>query len=428
MIRKLSLALLAVAPMLALAAPKAAPKPAETSQATPAKEPAQAAQPPDENAASADRDSLVAPLEGGAPAGEAGRGTVPPPDTYTIRSGDTLWDLAGRFLNNPWYWPKIWSYNPDITNPHWIFPGNLLRFFQSGEDAPVQVSPASPGEQVAESDADESDEGEQVKELEDLSRADMKAGASAEEKDAVAVAGPYKIGYVPPRTGFARRDAFVTPRELEESGTIRAAFEEKLMLSTRDRAYASFRRGGQVKAGETYAVYRTIRKVEHPVTGEVIGFQSTILGAARVVAVDDKSVKLVITSTFEPIERGDLLGPWTEKPYRAIAPKPNGKSLDGYIVTSPVEVLTQFAESQVVFVDRGRAEGVEEGNRFVVVRAGDPYDKPADERFWDDSLPKEDVGSLLVVDVKEHASAALVTKSLIELGAGDRVEMRVGAK
>src|SRR5437868_5407958 len=62
----------------------------------------------------------------------------PPPDTdikpvpgtpeeYTITKGDTLWDLSQKFLNNPWYWPKIWSLNPSIENPHWIYPGNKLR-------------------------------------------------------------------------------------------------------------------------------------------------------------------------------------------------------------------------------------------------------------------------------------------------------------
>ena len=420
MTRKLSLALLAVAPLLVLAAPAAAPPAAGAAKAQePAPSPAGAVE------EEADQAGLAAPLESGATAGEAGRGTVPPPDTYTVRSGDTLWDLSGRFLNNPWYWPKIWSYNPEITNPHWIYPGNRLRFFQSGEEAPVQVAPAGPGEPIAEA---EDEEAEPVKELEELSRADMKGAASEEEKDAVAVAGPYKIGYVPPRGTYARRDAFVTPRELEESGTISAAFEEKLLLTARDRAYATFKKGGQVKAGETYSIYRTERPVRHPVTGELIGYQSTVLGAGKVVAIDEKSVKLLITASYEPIERGNLLGPWTERPFRAVPAKANAKRLEGVIVSSPIEVMTQFAESQVVFLDRGRADGVEEGNRFVVVRAGDPYGAPVDKRTWDDRLPKEDVGSLLVVDVKENASAALVTRSLSELAAGDRVEMRVGAR
>jgi hypothetical protein len=366
----------------------------------------------------AEGDAAVAPLEGGAAAADAGRGAVPPPDTYTIRSGDTLWDLSGRFLNNPWYWPKVWSYNPEIANPHWIEPGGVLKFYPSAEEAPARVEPVVAGAE------EEEEESGPVRELEDLSRANLAEGPSAEEQDAVAVAGPYKIGYVPPRTTFARHDTFVTPRELDESGAIKAAFEEKLMLSTLDRAYAQFKGDAKVKPGETYVVYRTERTVVHPVTKELLGYQSTILGAARVVAVDDKAATLVIGATSEPIERGALLGPWTERSYRPVAARPNSRDLKGVIVASPVSVLTQFAESQVVFIDRGRADGVEEGNRFTVVRSGDPYGREPGKLAWDDRFPKEDVGDLLVVDVRETASAALVTRSLTELEAGDRVEMR----
>jgi hypothetical protein len=419
MIRKLTLAVLVLAPVLALAAPKDVAKGAAKAAAAPAGN----AEATDADASSREGDTLATePMEGGAREGEAAGGAVPPPDTYTVRAGDTLWDLSGRFLNNPWYWPKIWSYNPGITNPHWIYPGNLLRFYQSGEEGPGEVAQVSPEA------ADDEQEAEPVRELEDLSRVDMARGPSDEEKDAVAVAGPYKIGYVAPRTSFASHDAFVTPRELEESGSIRAAFEERTMLASRDRAYATFRSKGAVKVGETYAIYRTIRAVKHPVTGDMIGYQSVILGSAKVVAMDDKAATIAIASSYEPIERGDLLGPWTQKPYRAVPPKPNGKSLHGFIVTSPVEILTQLAEHHMVFVDKGKVDGVEEGNRFVVVRAGDPRDAKTAIPKWDGSLPTEDVGTLLVVDVKDHASAALVTRSLSELAPGDRVEMRVAGQ
>jgi hypothetical protein len=366
-------------------------------------------------------DAALGALEGSARSVDEGRGAVPPPDTYSIRPGDTLWDLSGRFLNNPWYWPKIWSYNPEITNPHWIYPGNLLRFYPSAEESPTRVEPVDAA--VASVDEEE-DLGEPVRELEDLSRADMKAPPSVEEQDAVAVAGPYKIGYVPPRTRYARHDTFVTPRELAESGAISAAFDEKKMLSSQDRAYARFGGTTDAQLGETYVVYKTERAIHHPETKELFGYQSSVLGAAKVVAVDERAVTVVITHAFDPIERGAMLGPWTEKTYRPVPRRANRQALDGRIIATQAEVVTMVGENHVVFVDRGEVDGVEAGNLFTVVRAGDPYGRDPQAASWDSRLPKEDVGQLLVIDVKERASAALVMKSLQELVIGDRVELR----
>ncbi len=414
MIRKLTLALAAVLPALVLAADK----PATDPKAAPATPPPAAA-PAAGDEVAADPGALqVAPLEGGAKAAEGGKTAVAPPDTYTIRPGDTLWDLSGRFLNNPWYWPKVWSYNPDISNPHWISPGNTLRFFPSGEEGAVEVVPVTPDEPVAEEETPE------PRELEDLSRADMKAPPSDVERDVVSVSRPF--GYTQPRNAAARHDAFVTARELDESGTIKASFEEKEMLSFKDGAYVAFRKPAPVKVGETYTIFRTLRQVNHPVTNDALGFETVILGKAKVVAVDKTAASVVITASYDVIERGDRLGPWVESDaYRIVKPKPNAKKLKGYIVGAPQEFVTQHAQQQVVFLDRGKAEGVEEGNRFTVVRSGDPSGLSVDAMRWDDTLPIEDVGTLLVVDVKDHSSTALVTRSLVELRSGDRVEMRV---
>jgi hypothetical protein len=368
------------------------------------------------DAAPAAVDPALAPaVAGAALALEEAAAGQPMPDTYTIRHGDTLWDLSGRYLNNPWYWPKIWSYNPDIENPHWIYPGNLLKFFPSADEAPTRVEP------IAEAEPEEI---APARELEDLSRADLTAPESIDEQDAVAVAGPHKIGYVAPRALLARHDTFVTPRELAESGAISAAFEEKLMLATLDKAYARFEGRAGVKPGETYVVYKTERPIRHPRTNELFGWQSTVLGAARVVAVDDKAATLVITDSFEPIERGAMLGPWTERFLRRVGRRANRRALEGTIVGGQVQVVTQLGEHHVVFIDRGAADGVEEGNVFTAVRSGDPYGRAPGLPAWDPSLPKEDVGEMLVIDVKERASAALVTRSMIELAVGDRVEMR----
>jgi hypothetical protein len=414
-----NVALLALVPALALAQPSA---PAGGLPAGEDVAPSDAA-PSDAAPPGSDPALDLAPPGTGA---STDPGAVPPPDTYTVKPGDTLWDLSGRFLNNPWYWPKIWSYNPEISNPHWIYPGNLLKFYPSAEEAPTRVEPV-PGIGPETPIAEAEEEPEAVPELEDLSRADLTAPAGVEEADAVAVAGPYKIGYVPPRAMFVRRDTFVTPRELAESGSIRAAFEEKLMLSSLDRAYADFERPADVKVGESYVVYRTERPIYHPETGELFGYQSEILGTAKVVAVDDRAATLVIGQTLNPIERGAMLGPWAQKLFRPVDRRPNQRAVEGRIIAEQVDVVTQVGEHHVVFLDKGEQDGVEEGNVFTVLRAGDQYGRDPHQPTFDGDLPIEAVGNLLVVDVKEKASAALVTRSLKELLVGDRVEMRPDA-
>lgn len=370
-----------------------------------------------------------APLESGASAADQGRGAVPPPDTYTVRPGDTLWDLSGRFLNNPWYWPKIWSYNPELSNPHWIYPGNVLKFYPSADEAPARVEaiavgePAPGGEGAAAAEAEE-EEIAPVRELEDLSTANLKAPASIEEQEAVAVAGPHRIGYVAPKGVWTRHDTFVTPQQLERSGQIEAAFEEKLMLAAPDKAYARFKAEVPVKVGETYVVFKTDREIRNGPNKELFGYQSSILGTARVVAVDEKAATLRITAAYDAIERGALLGPWTEKSFRPVPPRANGQNVEGRIMGAPISVQSQFAEHQIVFVDRGTADGVQAGNTFKVVRSGDLYGQAPDKPVWDESLPKEDVGELLVVEARENASTALVTRSIVEMLVGDRVEMR----
>jgi LysM domain len=368
--------------------------------------------------APADGASTAAPTEGspGAPAaGSAAPAVDSASGSYTVKPGDTLWDLSGRFLNNPWYWPKVWSYNPEIPNPHFIYPGSVVRLHPGGEEGPARVEPA---QQASGEDLDA------PRELDDFSRADMKKPQDFGEGDEVAVVGPYKIGYVPPKGIFARRDSFVTPRELQESGTIFASFEEKLLLSLHDRAYVRFAAKSKVSPGETYAIYKTERPVRHPVTGELFGYETTILGAAKVVAVDDKAVTVDISQAFDPIERGALVGLRMDRVVKQVARRPNQRQMNGYIIAAQQEVISEIGEHHVVFVDKGRADGVEEGNVFTVVRSGDPYGREMNEIMNDPDLPKEDVGTLVVVDAQQTSSAALVVRSFRELYVGDKVEMR----
>jgi hypothetical protein len=377
--------------------------------------------PPDEPSNAVDLTKAAEKLEGSAPEAEPGAqgpAAAQPPDTYTVKPGDTLWDLSGRFLNNPWYWPKVWSYNPEITNPHWIYPGNVVRFFPSAEEAPTRVEPVAP---VA---AAEEEQVAAPRELEDLSKGTIGKAEQLGDEDAVAVVGPYKVGQVPSRPAPIRRDSFMTRMQLEEAGRIVGAFEEKLILTHLDKIYARFKDPGAVRAGQTYAIYRSEGPIHHPKTGEAIGYKTLILGQARVTRLDEKAVTMLITAAYDTIDRGDYLGPWSEKLAKSIQLRPNQASVDGYIVAVTPSVLTNLGEANVVYLDKGQADGVEEGNTFQVLRSGDRSKEPPDRPSYDSRLPAEVVGTLVVFDVKERNASAFVARSLFELYVGDRVEMR----
>jgi LysM repeat protein len=345
----------------------------------------------------------------------------PAPETYTVKRGDTLWDLSSKFLDSPWYWPKLWSYNPEIANPNWIYPGNPIRFYPGGEQGPARIEPGpgAPPALIA------SEPLQAPRELDDLTRGTIDKAEVLDEEDSVAVVGPYKIAR-PRRDGPAvQRNSFVTARQLEEAGRIVAAFEEKMIMSDGDRIYARFRDPAQVKVGQKFSVYRTEGPLLHPRTGRPFGYKTLILGTARVTAVDPRTASsLVITYVNDGIERGDYLGPVSDQALKPVFVRPNRESVDAQIVGLQPSIITGAAEFNVVYLDKGRAEGVEAGNTFEIVRSGDPYNQPLDKPLNDPGLPREVIGDVIVFDTQEHASSAFVRRSLLDLLVGDIAEMR----
>jgi hypothetical protein len=345
----------------------------------------------------------------------------PAPDAYTVKRGDTLWDLSGRFLDSPWYWPKLWSYNPEIANPNWIYPGNPIRFYAAGEQGPGRVEPARPPP------AEVAEAVQAPRELEDLSRGRFDKAEVLDEEDTVAVVGPYRIGRRPSAVGV-QRNSFVTARQLEDAGKIVAAFEERGLLVTNDKVYARFRDPSSVKVGQKFSVYRTEGQLVHPVTKLPVGYKTLILGTARVTAVDPRTAAtLVITYANDTMERGDYLGPPSDQALKPVFERPNRASVDGYVIGVQPAIVTGAAEFNVVYLDRGKADGVEPGCTFEVVRSGDPWKEPPDRPVNDPGLPSEVIGNLVVFDAQEGASSAYVRRSLLEILAGDHVQMRPAA-
>ncbi len=350
--------------------------------------------------------------EGGAPEGtmEAAGGEKAGGDkgagtTHTVEKGDTLWDLSQKYLGSPWYWPKVWSYNPEIANPHWIYPGNVVKFVGTGEEVPTQV------------EVGEGPEGEQP---------EVEPGTIMEDEDRVSVAG--KLGYQTKGGVNIRTPGFVTPEEIEESGVLAESSAETTMLTFPQTAFATFKKSGDVHVGATYLVFRKGKEILHPITGERVGYQTNLIGTVKLLRVDKNFSVVQITATWDEIHRGDLIGPYSENLVRHVNPKPNERANEGYVVAATRGWLTQMGEQETLIVDKGANDGVQPGNTMTILRALDGNSPSATLRPQDrePGFPLEEVGTCMAVEVKSKASICVLIRSWHEIVKGDRFEMRTG--
>jgi len=330
--------------------------------------------------------------------------TMAPGQVHTVVDGDTLWDLSQSYLGSPWYWPKVWSYNPEVENPHLIYPGNQVRLFPAGEGMPQQVAPVAQAQPEAGADEDA-------------------VQGDALPSDLVSAAGPLVYRQGAPTYPLAS-EGFVSREEIDGAGSIEGAATGALMLSFGDQVYVSFRDRNDARVGERYQIFRPGDVVKEPTSGRTLGHLTHIVGELVVTDVSADLVTGRIDNSLDEIRRGDRVGPAGEATMSTIRPRPNQVELTGRVARG-MEPVRHYGEHHKLIIDKGGRVGVEVGNQMRIVRRGDPKDhfiNPAqmdDERF-----PQRVIGQCIVVDVREEASICLLTSSLLEILPGDRVEMR----
>ncbi len=334
----------------------------------------------------------AAPADEGeqAPAATEGGEAAPnAPESYTVQPGDTLWGLSQRFLNNPWYWPKVWSYNPQLDNPNWIRPGATIRFYP-GQGGPV----------VEDNDQPEPEEDTEFVDIPIFEGDEVK-------KKLEEMGGLQANGY--------RREFFVPADKVQDAGRILNSPEDKVMLSEYDGTYVKLSKGG---AGDVFQVFRPERDVFHPVTGANLGKIVTLRGEMRVDTVSKDQSLAHITKAWDDIERGDYIGELKTFPDEAVQQEQNSSNVKGYLVDHAPTSLSLVGGQYIVIVDKGKSDGVKQGNVFTVVRAGDPYTRQYT------GLVDEDIGHIMVLEVFEKTSKGVILDSAQELVPGDRIEMR----
>jgi hypothetical protein len=314
------------------------------------------------------------------------------PDRYTVQKGDTLWGICDTYFHDPWRWPKVWALNPDVTNPHWIFPGQTLHIGGVTESAPG-------------------------------SQPDAPATVARAASDVRRASPP-----PPPGNGALREVGFVDTEELAFAGTITGSREEKIMLATGDQVYVEFARDKPLRLGQRYTIYQvdTDHPMKDPQSSTVLGYLVRIFGDVTIDGVTDRTIATgMLRDLTQPIERGYRVGPLFRQ-FKAIKPKPSATSGSARVVAA-VQPNLLIVEGMFVVLNRGRRQGLEAGNRLRILRQGDGY-RPVMETWEtnDDRFPADSVAEVIAVDVRDDASVAWVLGGNRPIRIGDIADLKKG--
>jgi len=234
-------------------------------------------------------------------------------DTYTIKKGDTLWDISAKFLKDPFLWPKLWEKNPYITNPHLIFPGNSVRL-ASAEPAKKEEPKEEPQKPVEEKAVEEKPK-EAVKEIKEVEVQKVEAAPPPVEKkeEVIVEKRPAKVEEKPFYVPEIRDAGFMSEVPYRGIGIVLEGKEGKNLMSAGDVIFLAFNTSEPVLIGNKYTVLRAGREIKHPVTARTIGRKYNIMGNVQIIDQNGNFFAGKITEAFYPIEIGDLIQPYSRE-------------------------------------------------------------------------------------------------------------------
>lgn len=319
------------------------------------------------------------------------------PTRYIVKKGDTLWDISTQFLVEPWRWPEIWQTNPQVENPHLIYPGDELSLFYRDGQPVVQVTRR--GDEVAPGD--------------DVIRRrtgprDVKLSPRVRAVDRGDAVPTIPIDAIRP---FLARPLVLGEGEFEAAPYVVSAGRENLIASLGMEVFA---RGLKPEQGTRFGVYRRGQVYRDPSTGEVLGHEAIHVADATVQRPGDPTTLLLLTSTQE-VKAGDRLFPVTDdQVVTNFMPRAPDWNVNGQII-AVVDGVTQIGEQDIVVLDIGSEDGIKEGLVLGIFQSGNKV-----EDLWSEQdrlqkviveLPELRAGTVMVFRPFERVSYALVMQA-----------------
>jgi hypothetical protein len=346
---------------------------------------------------------------------EAGRSMSVPisptaPERYVVQKGDTLWDISGMYLKDPWYWPEIWYVNPSIRNPHLIYPGDVLYF--SYVDGKPRVSLEAAG----------------TTRLSPEMRTSDLTGAIR--------AIPYDL-----LMNFVGRPGLLSKDDVKDRPYVVGMRDRHIVGSSANEVYA---RGLEdPAAGTRYNIMAVGEELRDPDDGDLLGYIGHFAALGEVIQTtgavvpveksifkrerDEPLTHLRVVETGREIMQGDRLFPAQADIGADFAPSaPSNEAIRGQIIAI-VDGVSVAGKYQVVAINRGTKHGLVPGNALSVFYRGEMLRDPYDRKGWSAytasydkvRLPDERSATILLFTVKGRISYGLVVQSTQIIRKGD---------
>lgn len=367
------------------------------------------------------------------------------PDRYVVKKGDTLWDISAMFLEDPWLWPEIWEINPEVENPHLIFPGDvILLIYRSGKPRIVIVPPDG-GEPIL--DQDDLEKPRPVpRSSKPTSRkppspepfgSKFKSDPRAWVKDRVVIADS-RTDKLRPQirarplasaipaipldaiAGMLTKGRIVERKVLEDAPYVLSGLDINLIFGPGDLFYARGDRDIWKSNTVVYGVFKEDAEVfRDPETGKILGIEAREAGLARLERSVDDIATFHLISVSEDIRLNDRLLPTEERRLEStFFPRAPRADIRGSIMKVLGGVgMSTIGMYDAIAINKGEADGLATGDILEVFRRGDRIKDP--NRYGTVQLPAERSGIIMVYRVFEKMSYALVLQASIPLTIND---------
>jgi len=295
-----------------------------------------------------------------------------------VVKGDTLWDISARFLRDPWLWPEVWQANPQIANPHLIYPGDTIT---------LEIRDGKPVLRLH--------RGRRVVKLSPRIRKQPLS-------QAIPTIDPEAIRH------FLNQARVVSEAELKTAPYVLGGVEKRLLTgSPGEKIYARGVPAGRVARYGVYRVGKTYRNPDDK--NEILG-QEVVRVADAILDRGGDPATLRLLDVKREIRAGDRLLPVAEDMVSApyYLPHPPDSGIKGRII-SIFDGVSMVGQYQGVVLDLGRRNGIEPGHVLAVYQANGKMKDPVTGEMV--RLPDERAGVLLVFRTFDKVSYALLMQS-----------------